>query len=82
VPQDSQHIGGDGLGDGDATVNPINGIVDQNGTPDYNDTMAFVVSDVASAAPGVEFETVSGAVNRGEQTILVGDEAWGAIPVT
>lgn len=81
APQNSQHIGGDGLGDGDQSVNPINGIVDQNGTADFNDEMAFVEADVASAAPGVEFDTVSGAVNRGEQTILIGDLAWGAIPV-
>lgn len=76
-PQDSQHIGGDGLGDGDETTNPINGFIDAT---NLDDTMAFVVAD-AQAAPGVEYDTVSGAINRGEQTIEIGDRAWGAIPL-
>lgn len=80
TPQDSQHLGGDGLGDGDATVNPINGILDRDGTPDFNEEMEFVVAD-AIAAPGAVADTVTGAVNRTAVTTAVGDVLWGVTPV-
>lgn len=38
-PQDSQHIGGDGLGAGDATNTPIN----VDGGADLNDTVSLTV---------------------------------------
>jgi hypothetical protein len=76
APQDSQHIGGDGLGAGDATTNPINVIIGA----DVNDTAAFVTADT-QAADGAEFDSVSGAVNRTGATIEVGETAWGTIPV-
>lgn len=76
-PQDSQHLGGDGTTVGSPTANsPIN--ADQD--PDFNDTLAFVVADT-QAAPDVEFDTVSGAVNQTNFTIEIGDRAWGTIPV-
>jgi hypothetical protein len=81
TPQDSQHIGGDGLGAGDATVNPINVILDPNGTPDFNEEAEFVVCD-AVAATGVICDTVTGAVNRALQTTAIGDVVWGVTPVT
>ena len=76
APQDSQHIGGDGLGAGDATNFPITII---NGA-DVNDTAAFVVADT-QAVNGVAFDITSGAVNVGTGTVEIGDRAWGAIPV-
>ncbi len=76
-PQDSQHIGGNGLGAGDATNNPLNAIVDQNGTPDFNDTWTFEVA-ASQAAPGAGFGPANGdPVNRGSKTIQIGDRAWG-----
>ena len=77
-PQDSQHLGGDGLGDGDETNNPIQAIDDLG--VDFNDQLAFVVADT-QAAPGVEFDTGSGAVNRTNKTIEIGEVAWGTVPV-
>ena len=59
IPQDSQHIGGDALGDGDQSVNPINMIVDPFGTPDLNNTANLVITD-AAAVNGAEMDTVSG----------------------
>lgn len=76
APQESQHIGGDGLGDGDATTMPIT-LIDG---ADINDTAVFAVADT-QAANGVEFDTVTGAVNLGTGTIEIGDRAWGGIPV-
>ena len=61
-------------------VIPITGIVDQHGTPDYNNTMTFIVAD-ANAAPGAVFEVATGTVNVGGATIAIGDRAWGAVPV-
>ena len=83
TPQDSEHIGGDGLGAGEefpAGVNPINMIIDQDGTPDFNNTANFVVADTV-AAPGVECDTVTGAVNRTAVTTAVGDILWADVPV-
>ena len=81
IPQNSQHIGGDGLGDGDQTVNPVNLVLDPFGsTPDFNDTAALVVADVA-AVQGAEMDTVSGAENQTGVTVAIGDLIWGNIPV-
>jgi hypothetical protein len=80
APQNSQHIGGDGLGDGDASVNPINALDLTPGAIDVNDTLAFAVADT-QAVDGVAFDTVTGAVNRTGGTIEVGETAWGTVPV-
>lgn len=73
VPQDSQHLGGDGLGDGDATVNPINAIQGS----DINDTLSYITA-LAQAAPGVGFGAANAdPVNRTDVTIEIGDRAWG-----
>ena len=79
TPQDSQHIGGHGLGDGDTVNAPIQVVQgDQNpdgtGGTDNNDTAAFVIA-TAQAAPGSEFNAASGAVNRGTAQIEIGDQA-------
>ena len=76
TPQNSQHIGGSGLGDGDQTVAPITVV---NGV-DINDTAAFAVADQV-ATNGQVFNTTSGAINVGTTTIQIGQRAWGAIPV-
>ena len=77
APQISQHLGGDGLGDGsDTATNPINII---NGA-DVNDTAVYAVADT-QAAPAAEYDSVTGAINVGTTTIEIGDVAWGAIPV-
>ena len=76
TPQDSQHIGGSGLGDGDQTDAPVTVV---NGV-DINDTAAFAVADQV-ATNGQVFNTTSGAINVGTTTIQIGQRAWGAIPV-
>lgn len=76
VPQDSMHIGGDGLDAGEAllvgesVINVVQGA-------DINDTMSFIVA-LAQAAPGVGFGAANAdPVNRSDQTIEIGDRAWG-----
>lgn len=76
APQNSQHIGGNALGDGDQSTMPITVI---NGV-DVNDTAVFVVADQV-ATNGQVFDTVSGAINVSDRTIQIGERAWGAIPV-
>lgn len=77
VPQDSQHLGGDGTTVGSPTANsPIN--ADQD--PDFNDTLAFVTATQA-AAPGAVYDVGSGATNRTNFTIQIGETAWGTITV-
>ena len=83
VPQDSEHIGGDGLGAGEIYPdgnNPINMIVDPNGTPDFNNTANFVVADTV-ALPGGVADVVSGTVNRTNVSTAIGDILWGDVPV-
>jgi hypothetical protein len=76
-PQNSQHIGGDGLGAGDATVMPITII---NGA-DINDTAILITADT-QATPTNIYHIASGAINVGTDTIEIGDLAWGVVPVT
>jgi hypothetical protein len=78
-PQDSQHIGGNGLGGtlpssgGDQSVNPINAVL---GT-DFNDTLTFEVA-AAQAAPGVGFGPANAdPINRTDVTVEIGDRVWG-----
>ena len=80
IPQDSQHIGGDALGDGDESVNPLNVILNPNSSPDLNDTANLVITDTA-AADGAVMDSVSGAVNQTGQTVGIGDLIWGNVPV-
>lgn len=72
----TQHIGGDGLGDGDATNFAIEAVQGA----DVNDTIAFVQSDSA-AADGAVCDVATGAVNETGQTLAIGDWVWGVIPV-
>lgn len=79
IPQDSQHIGGDGLGAGDATVNPINAVVDPYGVSaiDFDDTLSYITA-LAQAADGVGFGALNAdPINRTGITIEIGDVAWG-----
>jgi hypothetical protein len=76
IPQDSQHIGGSGLGAGDGTVEPIRHIVGA----DVNDTANFVVADTA-AVDGAIADTVSGGLNETGETIAIGDLLWARVPV-
>ena len=81
TPQQTMHIGGDGttagsdnhLGDHDVQVADYE-------AADINDTANFAVAD-AQAAPDAVFHTPSGAVNRGTETIEIGERAWGTVPV-
>jgi hypothetical protein len=75
TPQVSQHIGGSGLGDGNAETEDIRML---QGT-DINDTAAFSVADTAAAADAV-YDSVSGAVNKTGATVGIGDRIWGPIP--
>lgn len=88
IPQDGQHIGGDAFnpasnypssGGSEKLLDsyPINVIVDPNGTPDFNDTLSYIAA-IDEAAPGQGFGAVGGdPINRGDETILVGQRAWG-----
>lgn len=76
TPQDSQHIGGSGLGAGTeylTTETPIATVVGA----DVNDTLSFIVA-AAQAAPGVGFGPANAnPINRTDVTIEIGDRAWG-----
>ena len=79
IPQDSQHIGGDGLGAGDATNNPINAVVDPYGVTaiDFNDTVSFIAA-LAQAAPGVGYGALNAnPINQTGVTVEIGDRVWG-----
>ncbi len=72
-PQDTQHIGGDALGDGDASVHPVQAVQGA----DLNDTLTYIAA-LAQAAPGVGFGAANAdPVNRTDVTIEIGDRAWG-----
>ena len=76
-PQDSQHLGGDGLGDGDATNAPIQVIQGA----DINDT-AYFMEALAQAAPGVGIGVANAApINRSSQTVEIGDRVWATFTV-
>ena len=73
TPQDSQHIGGDGLGAGDATVNPINAVQGA----DVNDTLSYIAA-VVQAAPGAGYGAAGAdPVNRSDRTVEIGERLWG-----
>jgi hypothetical protein len=80
APQDSQHIGGSGLGAGDATVEPVRADETAQQVVDINDTVAFVVADT-QAADGAVMDSVTGAVNQTGKQVEIGQRAWGTIPV-
>ncbi len=72
-PQNSQHIGGDGLGAGDTTTSPLNAVQGS----DVNDTLTYIEA-LAQAAPGVGFGAANAdPINRTDVTIEIGDRAWG-----
>jgi hypothetical protein len=78
APQDSQHIGGDGLGDGDVTVNPINSILDQHGTPTFATTFDMAAA-IQQAAPGIGIGTAGAdPINRTSVTVEIGEVIWGS----
>lgn len=79
TPQNSQHIGGEGLGgtlpssggsEGLTDVKPVNAVI----AADFNDTMAFVQT-AGEIAPGADL--VAGVVNRTGLTVPSGANAWG-----
>jgi hypothetical protein len=75
-PQASQHIGGNGLGAGDDSTEPVRFV---QGT-DFNDTASFSVADAAAVADAA-YDTVTGALNKTGKTVAIGDRIWGPIPV-
>lgn len=72
----TQHIGGDGLGDGDATTFAVETVQGA----DVNDTVAYVEAD-ASTAPDAVLDATTGAVNKTGVTVAAGARVWGVIPV-
>ena len=73
TPQDSQHIGGNGLGAGDASNSPINAVQGA----DVNDTLSFIVAIVA-AADGAGMGTAGAdPINRTGASVAIGDRVWG-----
>lgn len=73
---ETQHIGGNGLGDG-STDGFVIQVVDG---ADINDNVAFVQAD-ASTAPDAVLDAATGAVNKTGETVPAGSWAWGVIPV-
>lgn len=72
-PQDSQHIGGNGLDAGDASVSPINAVQGA----DVNDTLSFIVA-LANAADGVGMGAANAdPINRTGEAVVIGDRVWG-----
>lgn len=72
-PQDSQHIGGDGLGAGDQTNAPILAVQGA----DINDTLSLITAAAqATDGQGVEAGN-TGTVNRTGATVEIGDVIWG-----
>ena len=74
VPQGTQHIGGKGIEEGNADayydIQAVQGA-------DVNDTVSFIVA-TTEAAPGAGFgDGGAEPLNRTDETIAVGDRAWG-----
>jgi hypothetical protein len=78
-PQESQHIGGSGLGAGTEGLTTTDPVRTVNGA-DINNTLSFSVAD-AAAVPDAAYDTVTGALNRTGTTVAIGDRIWGDIPV-
>jgi hypothetical protein len=79
IDQASQHIGGDGLGDGDRSDDVINLILDQHGTPDFNDDCSYIAA-VVQAAVGAGYNTADAdPVNRDGRTIEIAERLWGSM---
>ncbi len=74
-PQFTQHIGGNGLGDGSETGNVIKTM-----EPAFIDVLAFLVAD-QQAIDGAVFHVASGATNRTGRTVEIGERVWGVIPI-
>lgn len=73
TPQDSQHIGGDGLGEGDASNNPINVIQGA----DINDTVSLIAAVVQGADDAGYNTAGADPVNRSGETVEIGENLWG-----
>jgi|GEM_PF-3816148 len=72
-PQDSQHIGGDGLNGGNQAVEPLRAVQGA----DVNDTLTFIEAVVA-AANGAGMGTAGAdPINRTGVSVEIGDRVWG-----
>ena len=77
TPQNSQHIGSDGLGSGQEGLTGAAVLNVRLSGTDYNDTLSYIVA-VVQAAPGAGYNTASAdPKNRTDQTIEVGQRLWG-----
>lgn len=74
-PQNSQHIGGSGLGAGDDSSEAVKFI---HGT-DVNDQGYYVVADTA-AFDGAVADSTTGTLNATGKRIAIGDILWGPNP--
>ena len=73
APQNSQHIGGDGLNSGNAAVEPLRAVQGA----DVNDTLTFITV-LANAADGVGMGTANAdPINRTGSAVVVGQRGWG-----
>ena len=75
-PQNTQHIGGNGLGAGDNTTFTVR-VADYE-ADDTDDQAHFIVA-TQQAAPGADVG--SGVINRSNVTVEIGDRVWGTVPV-
>lgn len=75
APQNGQHLGGSGLGDGDQSVTPIRADLD----PDFDSELHFRVAD-AAVGPGGIYHIGDGAINQTGANVEIGDRLWGTVP--
>ena len=76
APQNSQYIGGSGLGDGSAIIaSGIKADLD----PDFNSNLHFRVAD-AAVGPGGIYHVGDGAINQTGGDVEIGDRLWGTVP--
>lgn len=82
-PVQMQYLGwgGDSVEPGQEDADIVDAIAVDYETADFDDTPVVFAEANQIAAPGVVFDTVSGAVNLGLGTAQVGDWLAGAVPV-
>jgi hypothetical protein len=82
-PVQMQYLGwgGDSVVTGQEDADIVDAIAVDYETPDFTDTPVVFAEADQVAAPGAEYDSVSGAVNLGTDTAQIGDWLAGAVPV-
>jgi hypothetical protein len=73
--------GGDSAVTGQETADIPDSHTVNYGAADFNNTpVTFVIANT-QAAPNAVYDSISGAINRTDQTVEIGDWLWGPVPV-